>query len=96
MIVEEQISARQKRARKAIQRILTEPAGQAYGDYTVKSVSGRDYRVAMRGPSLFENFCSCADFAVALAYTSKPSREGVGVRIPPCAPDPFLRDQGPE
>jgi SNF2 family DNA or RNA helicase len=71
MIVEEQISARQQRARKAIQSILTEPAGQAYGDYTVKSVSGRDYRVAMRGPSLFENFCSCADFAVNTLGTCK-------------------------
>ena len=48
MIVEEQISARQQRARKAIQNILTEPAGQAYGDYVVKSASGREYRVAMR------------------------------------------------
>ncbi|PYV73503.1 MAG: hypothetical protein DMG97_11090, partial [Acidobacteria bacterium] len=61
MIVEEQISARQQRARKAIQKILTEPAGQAYGDYVVQSTSGRKYRVAMRGPSVFENFCSCAD-----------------------------------
>src|SRR5258707_5902262 len=63
MIVEEKISARQQRARKAIQRILTEPAGQAYGDYVVQSASGKKYRVAMRGPGVFENFCSCADFA---------------------------------
>jgi hypothetical protein len=40
-IVEEQISARQLRARKAIQSILTGPVGQAYGDYAVKSASGR-------------------------------------------------------
>jgi superfamily II DNA or RNA helicase len=71
MIVEEQISARQQRARKAIQSILTEPAGHAYGDYVVKSASGREYRVAMRGPSLFENFCSCADFAVNTLGTCK-------------------------
>lgn len=64
MIVEEQISARQQRAREAIRNILAEPAGQAYDDYVVKSASGKKYRVAMRGPSLFENFCSCADFAV--------------------------------
>jgi hypothetical protein len=57
MIVEEQISARQQRARNAIQNILTEPSGQAYGDYVIKSASGREYRVAMRGPGLFENFC---------------------------------------
>jgi len=30
----------------------------------VKSASGKVYRVAMRGPSLFENYCSCPDFAV--------------------------------
>ncbi len=71
MIVEEQISARQQRARKAIQTILTEPAGQAYGDYVVQAASGRKYRVAMRGPSVFENFCSCADFAVNTLGTCK-------------------------
>src|SRR5712671_4924160 len=71
MMVEEQISARQQRARKAIQGILTEPAGQAYGDYVVQSASGRKYRVAMRGPSVFENFCSCADFAVNTLGTCK-------------------------
>src|SRR5271166_3916148 len=71
MIVEEQISARQQRARNAIQNILTEPAGRAYGDYVIKSASGREYRVAMRGPGLFENFCSCADFAVNTLGTCK-------------------------
>jgi hypothetical protein len=71
MIVKEHISARQQRARKAIQNILTEPAGQAYGDYVVQSASGGKYRVAMRGPSVFENFCSCADFAVNTLGTCK-------------------------
>lgn len=71
MLVEEQISARQQRARTSIQSILAEPAGQAYGDYEVKSASGRKYRVAMRGPSLFENFCSCADFSVNTLGTCK-------------------------
>ena len=70
-IVEEQIAARQQRARKTIEAILTGPVGQAYGDYVVKSASGREYRVAMRGPSLFENFCSCADFAVNTLGTCK-------------------------
>jgi superfamily II DNA or RNA helicase len=71
MLVEEQISARQQRARSAIQSILAEPVGQGYGDYDVRSVSGRKYRVAMRGPSLFENFCSCPDFAVNTLGTCK-------------------------
>src|SRR5436190_5080135 len=70
-IVEEQIAARQQRARNTIQNILSGPVGQAYGDYVVKSASGKEYRVAMRGPSLFENFCSCADFAVNTLGTCK-------------------------
>jgi len=71
MLVEEQISARQQRAQTAIKSILAKPAGQAYGDYEVRSATGRKYRVAMRGPSLFENFCSCADFAVNTLGTCK-------------------------
>jgi superfamily II DNA or RNA helicase len=71
MLVEEQISARQQRARTAIKSIMAKPVGQAYGDYEVRSATGRKYRVAMRGPSLFENFCSCADFAVNTLGTCK-------------------------
>jgi superfamily II DNA or RNA helicase len=71
MLVEEQISARQLRARTAIQSILAKPPGQGYGDYEVKAASGRKYRVAMRGPSLFENYCSCPDFAVNTLGTCK-------------------------
>jgi superfamily II DNA or RNA helicase len=71
MFVEEQISARQQRARAAIQSILEAPPGRSYGDYVVQSASGRKYRVAMRGPSLFENYCSCPDFAVNTLGTCK-------------------------
>lgn len=71
MLVEEQISARQQRARTAIHSVLAKPAGQGYGDYEVRSASGRKYRVAMRGPSLFENYCSCPDFAVNTLGTCK-------------------------
>jgi len=80
MLVEEQISARQQRARTAIQSILAEPAGQGYGDYEVRSASGRKYRVAMRGPSLFENYCSCVDFAVNTLGTCKHI-EGLLIRL---------------
>ena len=49
MLVEEQISARQLRARTAIQSILAKPPGQGYGDYEVKvgqrqKISGGDAR----------------------------------------------------
>ena len=70
MLVEEQIAARQQRPRSAIRSFLTKPAGHGYGDYAVRSASGRRYRVAMRSPSLFENYCSCADFAVNPLGTS--------------------------
>ncbi len=71
MLFEEQISERQERARTAIAQVLTKPPGAAYGDYQVKSASGKVYRVAMRGPSLFENYCSCPDFAVNTLGTCK-------------------------
>src|SRR3989475_2492817 len=71
MIVEEQISERKDRARAAIARVLARPDGQLFGDYRVKSASGKTYRVAMRGPGLFENYCSCPDFAVNTLGTCK-------------------------
>ena len=63
MLLEEQIAARQERARTAILKIAAKPEGQPWGDYQVTSSSGKQYRVAMRGPGLFENYCSCPDFA---------------------------------
>ncbi|MDR3702842.1 MAG: SNF2-related protein [Candidatus Sulfopaludibacter sp.] len=37
----------------------------------MRSVSGKTYRVAMRGPGLFENYCSCPDFVVNTLGTCK-------------------------
>ena len=37
----------------------------------MKSASGKTYRVAMRGPGLFENYCSCPDFGVNTLGTCK-------------------------
>lgn len=71
MLIEEQISARQVRAQNAILSILAKPEIGAYGDYQVESRSGKEYRVAMRGPGLFDNFCSCPDFAVNTLGTCK-------------------------
>jgi superfamily II DNA or RNA helicase len=71
MLVEEQISARRERARGAISRVLAEPAQGVYGDFEVEAHSGKHYRVAMRGPGLFDNFCSCPDFAVNTLGTCK-------------------------
>jgi superfamily II DNA or RNA helicase len=71
MLFEQQISERRERGRTAIARILAKPDGRPFGDYKVQSTSGKTYRVAMRGPGLFENFCSCPDFAVNTLGTCK-------------------------
>ena len=71
MLIEQQIADRQQRAAAAPLKILKRPAGGPYGDYTVKSSSGRTYRVAIRGLGLFENYCSCPDFAVNTLGTCK-------------------------
>ena len=71
MLVEQQIAERRERAGTAIAKILERPAGEPYGDYLVKSASGKTYRIAMRGPGLFENYCACPDFAVNTLGTCK-------------------------
>lgn len=71
MLVEQQIAERRERAAATIAKILERPDGEPYGDYRVKSASGKTYRVAMRGPGLFENYCSCPDFAVNTLGTCK-------------------------
>ncbi len=71
MLVEQQIAERRERAAAAIAKVLERPRGEPYGDYRVNSASGKTYRVAMRGPGLFENYCSCPDFAVNTLGTCK-------------------------
>ncbi|MGA2040030.1 MAG: SNF2-related protein [Bryobacteraceae bacterium] len=71
MLVEQQIAERRERARDSIAKILERPSNGPYGDYRIKSASGKTYRVAMRGPGLFENYCSCPDFAVNTLGTCK-------------------------
>ena len=71
MLIEQQIAERRERARAALLRILERPEGGLYGDYRIKSASGKTYRVAMRGPGLFDNYCSCPDFAVNTLGTCK-------------------------
>ena len=71
MLVEQQIAERRERAQSAVVKVEARPAGGLYGDYRVESASGKTYRVAMRGPGLFENYCSCPDFAVNTLGTCK-------------------------
>ncbi|MEI9972170.1 MAG: SWIM zinc finger family protein [Ignavibacteriota bacterium] len=71
MLIEQQIAERRERATAAIAKVLEQPGKEPYGDYRVQSASGKAYRVAMRGPGLFENYCSCPDFAVNTLGTCK-------------------------
>src|SRR5229473_5805055 len=71
MLIEQQIAERRDRAGQTVVRVLQRPAAGPYGDYKIKSSSGRTYRVALRGPGLFENYCSCPDFAVNTLGTCK-------------------------
>ena len=71
MLVEQQIAERRDRAATMKLQVLKRPVSGPYGDYTVKSASGSTYRVAIRGAGLFENYCSCPDFAVNTLGTCK-------------------------
>lgn len=71
MLIEREIAARRERAQGAVTRILAQPDGDVYGDYQIQSSSNKTYRVAMRGPGLFDNYCSCPDFAVDTLGTCK-------------------------
>ncbi len=71
MLIEQEIGARRERAQGTVTRILARPAGEVYGDYQIRSSSNRTYRVAMRGPGLFDNYCSCPDFAINTLGTCK-------------------------
>ena len=68
---EPQIEEPQSRAKAAVAKVLERPASGIFGDYKIKSGSGKNYRVAMRGRGLFENYCSCPDFAVNTLGTCK-------------------------
>jgi len=71
MLIEQQIAARRERAQGAVRRILAHPPEGFWGDYRLQSASKKTYRVALRGPGLFENYCSCPDFAVNTLGTCK-------------------------
>ncbi len=71
MLIEQQIAERRERAPAAIAKVIERPEDGAFGDYRIQSASGKIYRVAMRGPGVFENYCSCPDFAVNTLGTCK-------------------------
>jgi hypothetical protein len=52
MLIERQITERRERAAGAIAKILKRPVGEPYGDYSVKSASGKTYRLATRARAI--------------------------------------------
>lgn len=80
MLIEQQIAERRERAAAAPLKILKRPSSGLYGDYTVKAASGRTYRAAIRGLGVFENYCSCPDFAINTLGTCKHI-EGIILRL---------------
>ena len=101
MLVEQQIAERRDRAATMKLQVLKRPVSGPHGDYTVKSASGSTYRVAIRGAGLFENYCSCPDFAVntlgtckhieAMLFTLRQAPNGIGERKVSNAPAPPSR-----
>jgi hypothetical protein len=75
MLIERLIGERQAMAGAAVARVLQRPAGGAYGDYKIKSGSGKNYRVAVGGAGLFKSYCSCPDFAAAAAAPPEGDRD---------------------
>ncbi|MBN1489951.1 MAG: DEAD/DEAH box helicase [Phycisphaerae bacterium] len=77
MLREQQIEERRKRATAEgflIRRQDGQPrsAGGPWTDYSVRNkTSGRMYRVALRGPSPFDNYCECPDYRVNTLGTCK-------------------------
>src|SRR5205823_5017855 len=71
MLIEREIAARRERAQFAGVKILSRPHDGAYGDYQIRSSSKKTYRIAVRGPGLFGNYCSCPDFASSTLGTCK-------------------------
>ncbi len=62
-LVERALEERRERARTEPMKLKAVTAGVLWSDYLItNSVSGKSYRVALRGTQPGESFCSCPDF----------------------------------
>jgi superfamily II DNA or RNA helicase len=67
-----QIALRRQFARKQNFRLTNLGAEPIFSEFTVTNPqTGGEYRVALRGPGLGDNYCSCPDFAVNTLGTCK-------------------------
>lgn len=66
------IAERAQRAKKERFRLKSEDPTTPWTDYTItSSLSGKTYRVALRGPERGDSFCSCPDYRVNTLGTCK-------------------------
>lgn len=71
-LLEQALSDRQDRARTEKFRLSSSDPKRPWADYTIASaLSGKTYRVALRGEERGESFCSCPDFRTNTLGTCK-------------------------
>ena len=71
-LVKRAIEERQQRSREEKMKIKTADGAQPWTDYVVTSeVSGKSYRVALRGKEPGDSYCSCPDFRTNTLGTCK-------------------------
>ena len=71
-LVEHALGERQERARCEKFRVSSSDAAKPWADYTVASaLSGKTYRVALRGEERGQSYCSCPDFRTNTLGTCK-------------------------
>ncbi len=71
-LIEVALRERQERAKTEKFRLKTADAGRPWTDYTITSaLSGKTYRVALRGEERGQSFCSCPDFRTNTLGTCK-------------------------
>src|SRR5437870_4466219 len=71
-LIQHAIEERRERARAERMRIQSAEPDRPWTDYTVTStLSGKSYRVALRGRQPGESYCSCPDFRTNTLGTCK-------------------------
>ena len=71
-LVEHALHERQERAKSEKFRVTSSDAAKPWTDYTVASaLSGKTYRVALRGEERGQSYCSCPDFRTNTLGTCK-------------------------
>jgi hypothetical protein len=71
-LIEHALRERQKRAKEEKFRIASQDSSKPWTDYSVASaLSGKTYRVALRGEERGQSYCSCPDFKTNTLGTCK-------------------------